>query len=103
MVDAVLYFEGERIQSYRIIRAIKNRFGSTNEIGVFEMTDHGLSEVPSPSEMLLATSNALTALSNSITLPSFKVIFIILPPKKQNPYGNAVRTNISVFPPYLLP
>ena len=54
MVDAVLYFEGERIQSYRIIRAIKNRFGSTNEIGVFEMTDKGLCEVPSPSEMLLA-------------------------------------------------
>ena len=54
MVDAVLYFEGERIQSYRIIRAIKNRFGSTNEIGVFEMTDRGLTEVPSPSEMLLS-------------------------------------------------
>lgn len=53
MVDAVLYFEGERIQSYRIIRAIKNRFGSTNEIGVFEMTDKGLIEVPNPSEMLL--------------------------------------------------
>ncbi len=54
MVDAVLYFEGERIQSYRIIRAIKNRFGSTNEIGVFEMTDMGLVEVPNPSEMLLS-------------------------------------------------
>lgn len=54
MVDAVLYFEGERIQSYRIIRAIKNRFGSTNEIGVFEMTDTGLCEVPNPSEMLLS-------------------------------------------------
>ncbi len=54
MVDAVLYFEGERHQSYRIIRAIKNRYGSTNEIGVFEMTDKGLVEVPNPSEMLLA-------------------------------------------------
>ena len=54
MVDAVLYFEGERMQSYRIIRAIKNRFGSTNEIGVFEMTDKGLIEVPNPSEMLLS-------------------------------------------------
>lgn len=54
MVDAVLYFEGERAQSYRIIRAIKNRFGSTNEIGVFEMTDLGLCEVPNPSEMLLS-------------------------------------------------
>lgn len=54
MVDAVLYFEGERQQSYRIIRAMKNRYGSTNEIGVFEMTDHGLTEVANPSEMLLA-------------------------------------------------
>jgi DNA repair protein RadA/Sms len=54
MVDAVLCFEGDRQQNYRIIRAAKNRYGSTNEIGVFEMTDAGLSEVPNPSEMLLA-------------------------------------------------
>ena len=54
MVDAVLGFEGDRRQSYRIIRAGKNRYGSTNEIGVFEMTDTGLREVPNPSEMLLA-------------------------------------------------
>ncbi|MBQ9161855.1 MAG: DNA repair protein RadA [Clostridia bacterium] len=54
MVDAVLYFEGERQQAYRIIRAVKNRYGSTNEIGVFEMTDKGLDEVPNPSEMLLS-------------------------------------------------
>ncbi len=54
MVDAVLYFEGERQQSYRIIRAIKNRYGSTNEIGVFEMSDKGLLEVENPSEMLMA-------------------------------------------------
>ncbi|MBE6621367.1 MAG: DNA repair protein RadA [Ruminococcaceae bacterium] len=54
MVDAVLHFEGERENTYRIIRAIKNRFGSTNEIGVFEMTGEGLAEVPNPSEALLA-------------------------------------------------
>ncbi len=54
MVDAVIYFEGERQQNYRIIRAVKNRYGSTNEIGVFEMTDVGLSEVANPSEMLLS-------------------------------------------------
>lgn len=54
MVDTVLYFEGERRQNFRLIRAIKNRFGSTNEIGVFEMTDKGLSEVENPSEMLLS-------------------------------------------------
>ena len=53
MVDAVLSFEGERSQSYRIVRAVKNRYGSTNEIGVFEMTDAGLTEVDNPSEMLL--------------------------------------------------
>ena len=54
MVDAVLYFEGERTNSYRIIRAIKNRFGSTNEIGVFEMGDEGLVEIPNPSEVVMA-------------------------------------------------
>lgn len=54
MVDAVLYFEGERQQTYRIIRAIKNRYGPTNEIGVFEMTDNGLEQVENPSEMLLS-------------------------------------------------
>ena len=54
MVDAVLCFEGEKLQSYRIIRANKNRFGSTNEIGVFEMGDKGLIEVENPSEMLLS-------------------------------------------------
>ena len=54
MVDCVLYFEGEAHMAYRILRAAKNRFGATNEIGVFEMTDKGLSQVPSPSEALLA-------------------------------------------------
>ena len=54
MVDAVLNFEGDKRQSYRIIRAQKNRFGSTNEIGVFEMTDMGLRQVPNPSELLLS-------------------------------------------------
>ncbi len=54
MVDCVLYFEGERNGPYRLLRAAKNRFGSTNEIGVFEMIDIGLKEIPNPSEMLLA-------------------------------------------------
>ncbi|HBB72055.1 MAG TPA: DNA repair protein RadA [Ruminococcus sp.] len=54
IVDAVLHFEGERHQSYRLLRAVKNRFGSTNEIGVFEMLDKGLAEVANPSQMLLA-------------------------------------------------
>jgi len=54
IVDTVLYFEGERHLSYRILRAVKNRFGSTNEIGVFEMCDNGLDEVENPSLMLLS-------------------------------------------------
>ena len=53
MVDTVLYFEGERHASYRILRGVKNRFGSTNEIGVFEMMQNGLEEVPNPSEVML--------------------------------------------------
>lgn len=54
MVDCVLYFEGEQHMAYRILRAAKNRFGATNEIGVFEMLDCGLREVENPSEMLLS-------------------------------------------------
>lgn len=53
MVDCVLYFEGDQNSAYRLLRAAKNRFGSTNEIGVFEMVDTGLAEVPNPSQMLL--------------------------------------------------
>jgi DNA repair protein RadA/Sms len=53
MVDTVLYFEGDRHASYRILRGVKNRFGSTNEIGVFEMRNEGLAEVMNPSEFLL--------------------------------------------------
>ena len=54
MVDTVLYFEGDRHASYRVLRAVKNRFGSTNEIGVFEMVQEGLAEVPNPSEYMLS-------------------------------------------------
>ncbi|HYZ64026.1 MAG TPA: DNA repair protein RadA [Acetobacteraceae bacterium] len=54
MVDAVLYFEGDRGHQFRILRAVKNRFGATDEIGVFEMTEAGLAEVPNPSALFLA-------------------------------------------------
>src|SRR5579875_1849194 len=54
MVDTVLYFEGERGHQFRILRAVKNRFGATDEIGVFEMSDHGLVEVPNPSALFLS-------------------------------------------------
>ncbi len=67
MVDTVLYFEGERYSTYRILRATKNRFGSTNEIGVFEMTAGGLQEVSNPSEIFLA-ERPLDA-SGSVVVP----------------------------------
>ena len=66
MVDTVLYFEGEKQHSYRILRAVKNRFGSTNEIGVFEMQQEGLCEVENPSEMLL--SERSSQVSGSCTM-----------------------------------
>jgi len=74
MVDTVLYFEGDRNDSYRILRAVKNRFGSTNEIGVFEMKEKGLEEVTNPSEMLLSgrpreASGAVVACSLEGTRP----------------------------------
>ncbi|WP_058300166.1 DNA repair protein RadA [Gorillibacterium timonense] len=54
MVDCVLYFEGERHHTYRLLRAVKNRFGSTNEIGIFEMREAGLAEIANPSELFLS-------------------------------------------------
>lgn len=74
MVDTVLYFEGDRHASYRILRGIKNRFGSTNEIGVFEMREEGLAEVKNPSEFMLdgrpaGASGAVAACSLEGTRP----------------------------------
>ena len=74
MVDTVLYFEGERHATYRILRAVKNRFGSTNEIGVFEMRNDGLQEVKNPSEFLLegkpeGSSGSVVACSMEGTRP----------------------------------
>ena len=74
MVDTVLYFEGDRHASYRILRAVKNRFGSTNEIGVFEMRNTGLEEVKNPSEFMLNgkpsdTSGSIVACSMEGTRP----------------------------------
>ena len=70
----MLYFEGDRYASYRILRAVKNRFGSTNEIGVFEMRDTGLTEVPNPSEYMLSgrpqgASGSIVACSMEGTRP----------------------------------
>ncbi len=58
MVDTVLYFEGERHHTFRILRAVKNRFGSTNEMGIFEMREEGLTEVLNPSEIFLEERSA---------------------------------------------
>jgi DNA repair protein RadA/Sms len=74
MVDTVLYFEGDRNDAYRLLRAVKNRFGSTNEIGVFEMQEKGLAEVTNPSEMMISgrpknASGAVVACSIEGTRP----------------------------------
>jgi DNA repair protein RadA/Sms len=70
MVDTVLYIEGEANHVFRILRAVKNRFGSTNEIGVFEMKDSGLVEVTSPSEFFL--SGRMQPTSGSVVMPSIE-------------------------------
>lgn len=70
MVDTVLYFEGDSHMSYRILRAVKNRFGSTNELGIFEMADRGLTEVINPSQMLL--SGRMKGVSGSAIIASME-------------------------------
>lgn len=85
MVDTVLYFEGERSASYRIIRGVKNRFGSTNEIGVFEMVESGLAEVKNPSEYMLSgrpedASGAVVACSMEGTRPMLLEVQALITP-----------------------
>lgn len=94
MVDTVLYFEGEQHQSFRILRAVKNRFGSTNEIGIFEMVEGGLKEVQNPSQVFLeerlagATGSAIVvALEGS--RPILVEIQALVTPTM---FGNAKRT-----------
>jgi DNA repair protein RadA/Sms len=70
MVDTVLYFEGDRGHSYRILRAVKNRFGSTDEIGIFEMSSNGLIEVASPSELFISERSNQTP--GSAIVPSIE-------------------------------
>ena len=95
MVDCVLYFEGEPHMSYRILRAAKNRFGATNEIGVFEMGDSGLAEVPNPSEVLLsgrpkdAPGTCVTCVMEGVR-PVLAEVQALLAPSG---YGNARRTS----------
>lgn len=95
MVDCVLYFEGDSHMSYRILRAAKNRFGATNEIGVFEMGDRGLAEVPNPSEVLLsgrpkdAPGTCVTCVMEG-NRPVLAEIQALLAPTS---FGNARRTS----------
>jgi DNA repair protein RadA/Sms len=98
LVDTVLYFEGDRGHAYRILRAHKNRFGSTNEIGVFEMVERGLREVTDPSSLFLAErplgapgSAVVSALSG--TRPLLYEIQALVAP---SPYGTGRRTSIGI-------
>ena len=94
MVDTVLYFEGERHQSYRILRAVKNRYGSTNEIGVFEMREDGLREVLNPSELFLeerldgASGSAVVSAMEGTRPILVEVQSLVTP----TAFGNAKRT-----------
>lgn len=93
MVDTVLYFEGERHHAYRILRAVKNRFGSTNEIGIFEMRDIGLVEVANPSEVFLeerldGASGSTVVVSMEGTRPILVEIQALISPTM---FGNAKR------------
>jgi len=96
IVDTVLYFEGDKAQQYRILRAIKNRFGSTNEIGVFEMTEKGLQEVANPSSLFISDSTAPGSAVTSIvegTRPLLVEVQALTSPASFN-YPQRVATGI---------
>ncbi len=77
IVDVVLHFEGDRQNMYRLLRAIKNRFGNTNEIGIYEMCQRGLREVTNPSEMLLSTANqALSGVAIGVAIEGIRAFLI---------------------------
>ncbi|WP_430602807.1 DNA repair protein RadA [Enterococcus sp. DIV0724b] len=94
MVDTVLYFEGDKHHTFRILRAVKNRFGSTNEIGIFEMREHGLEEVVNPSQVFLeerladATGSAIVVAMEG-TRPILVEVQALVTPTM---FGNAKRT-----------
>lgn len=94
MVDTVLYFEGEKHHSFRLLRAVKNRFGSTNEIGVFEMSSTGLSEVENPSQLFLEerladAAGSAVVVSMEGTRPILAEVQCLITPTV---FGNARRT-----------
>lgn len=98
MVDAVLYFEGERHHTYRILRSVKNRFGSTNEMGIFEMKEEGLREVMNPSEIFLEERSQGSAGSTVVasmegTRPVLVEIQALIAPTS---FGNPRRTSTGI-------
>ncbi len=100
MVDTVLYFEGDAGHPYRILRAVKNRFGSTNEIGVFEMKDVGLTEVPNPSELFLAERPRDEA--GSVVVPAMEgtrpILIELQALVSGAAFGNPRRTTMGIDP-----
>ncbi len=100
IVDTVLYFEGDSSHTYRILRTIKNRFGSTNEIGIFEMTEEGLREVENPSEILLS-ERPLEA-SGSAVVPTMRgtrpLLVEIQALVSPTPFGMPRRTTMGIDP-----
>jgi len=76
MVDTVLYLEGERFHSYRLLRSVKNRFGSTDEVGVFEMSGQGMLEVPNPSEAFLSERSEGTGSAIAVTLEGTRPLLV---------------------------
>lgn len=100
LVDTVLYFEGDGRQTLRILRGVKNRFGSTNEIGVFEMTERGLQEVPNPSALFL--SERPKDVSGSVVIPSIEgtrpLLVEVQALVSESPLGSPRRTVTGVNP-----
>ncbi len=98
MVDTVLYFEGDSGNPYRILRAVKNRFGSTNEIGVFEMKEGGLAEVPNPSELFLAERPR--GVSGSVVIPALEgsrpILVELQSLVSTSSYGTPQRTSLGI-------
>lgn len=100
MVDTVLYFEGDRSHVFRILRAVKNRFGSTNEIGVFEMKEKGLEEVPNPSAVFLAerSINAPGSVVTASMEGTRPILIEIQGLASSSGFGNARRTVLGLDP-----
>lgn len=94
IVDTVVYLEGDRYQSYRLLRSVKNRFGATSEVGVFEMREHGMVEVPNPSEAFLAERMInVPGSSIAVTMEGTRPLLVeIQGLTSQSPLGNPRRT-----------